>query len=104
MKIGKRIKSFREAHKLTQQELADSLGVNRTAIAQIENGGRKVSVHELVAFASVFGITVDMLAVAEDSDLDQRIESLKIDNLIEEAQAILKDVHNRMSRLRRLHG
>ena len=37
-KLSENIKTQRKAHKLTQQQLADYLGINKTSISKIERG------------------------------------------------------------------
>lgn len=44
MSVGENVKRLREAAKLTQQELADKVGVGRTYIAQIERGAKCPSI------------------------------------------------------------
>lgn len=41
------LKSFRETRRLTQQRVADAMGIRRDAVAKIEGGSRSVSVGEL---------------------------------------------------------
>lgn len=60
-----RIRSLRERLGLTQQQVADKLGVARSTLAQIETGQRKVSAVELVTFARIFGITCEELLDAK---------------------------------------
>lgn len=51
--LGARIELAREAAGLSQAELAEALGVDRTAISKIQSGTRKVSALELAAAARV---------------------------------------------------
>ena len=60
-KLGKRIKTLREAAGLTQEVLAEKLAVSRPAISQIEAGEREVSAGELLRVADVFQIPTDRL-------------------------------------------
>lgn len=57
--IGKRIKSLRESRGISQQSLADKLGVVRPTISQIENGTRALSVEELKKVSKIFGVSVE---------------------------------------------
>ena len=61
MSIGKNIKQLRLRLGLTQELLAEKLGMNRSSLVQIERGKRKVSVEELIKFASVMNVSVDHL-------------------------------------------
>jgi len=53
------IKKKREKFWLSQDELAQAVGISRVALSQIELGERKVQVSELINFARMFGVTVD---------------------------------------------
>ncbi|MEW6516690.1 MAG: type II toxin-antitoxin system antitoxin SocA domain-containing protein [candidate division FCPU426 bacterium] len=59
--IGKRIKSLRESRGISQQSLADHLGVVRPTISQIENGSRALSVEELKKVSEIFGVSVESI-------------------------------------------
>ena len=61
MFIGKRIKKFREKLEMSQQKLADLLGVSRQAVSQIEKGARKIYLEELIKLSEIFSITTDSL-------------------------------------------
>lgn len=56
------LRVYRELRGLTQQALADSSGVNRVQIANIEGGGRSGSVDTLKRLAGALGVTLDDLA------------------------------------------
>jgi transcriptional regulator with XRE-family HTH domain len=59
--LGQRIKQIRESLGLSQQALAEKLGVSRPSISQIENGERKVCAEELKRLAGIFNLSVDAL-------------------------------------------
>ncbi len=59
--LGQRIKQIRESLGLSQQALAEKLGVSRPSISQIENGERKVCAEELKKLAEIFNLSVDAL-------------------------------------------
>ena len=59
--ISLKIKELRIRAGLSQQKLADMLGVSRPTITQIEAGERKVSADELVKLSEIFNITIDYL-------------------------------------------
>ena len=68
-KIGKRIKKIREDKGLSQQILAERIGLNRVSLSQIENGQRTINAEEISKLAKFFNISSDILL-----DLDRDIE------------------------------
>lgn len=60
-KLNERIKNARKQLYLSQEYVANFLGVNRNAIIEIESGKRKVSAEELGKFSELFHITTDEL-------------------------------------------
>jgi transcriptional regulator with XRE-family HTH domain len=60
-KLGENIKILRKQHGITQQKLADLLGLSRPTISQIEIGERKLSADELIKLADIFNISVEYL-------------------------------------------
>ena len=59
--IGQRIKELRVKTGISQQKLADTLGVSRPTITQIEAGERKVSSDELIKLSEIFDCTLEHL-------------------------------------------
>lgn len=59
--LYERIKKARNDLHLSQDFVAKFLGVNRTAIVEIESGKRKVSADELGKFSDLFQISSDEL-------------------------------------------
>lgn len=57
--LGKRIADGREEASLTQAELAQAIGLDRTALVKLEAGTRKVSATELVAIAGALRRPID---------------------------------------------
>jgi DNA-binding XRE family transcriptional regulator len=53
--IGKALRSTREMHGLTQQELADRVKIHYTTIGKIETGDRGMSLTTFAKLASVLG-------------------------------------------------
>jgi len=59
--LGQRIKQVRGSIGLSQQALAEKLGLSRPSISLIENGERKVSAAELEKLAAIFNLSADAL-------------------------------------------
>jgi Zn-dependent peptidase ImmA (M78 family)/transcriptional regulator with XRE-family HTH domain len=68
--IAKRLRQARDEAGLTQQQVADWLGVRRPGVAEIEAGRRAVKTEELARLASLYGRSIAWLsgadALAED--------------------------------------
>jgi len=64
--INQRIKALRVNIGISQQKLADMMGVSRPTITQIEAGDRKVSSDDLVKLSEIFNISVDQLICLQD--------------------------------------
>lgn len=60
-----RISEIRKEKGLTQEDLAKSIGVSRTALTQMELGKRGIDVAELKALSSTLGFSVDALFANE---------------------------------------
>ncbi|MCD6107386.1 MAG: DUF4065 domain-containing protein [Caldisericaceae bacterium] len=58
-KLAKRIKALRGEAGLSQQELAERLGISRPTISQIENDERKITADELKKLADIFNVSSD---------------------------------------------
>ena len=54
--IGRRIREARERRDISQQKVADALGIPRTAVTNIESGARKVSTLELTKLGVLFSM------------------------------------------------
>ncbi|OCL26285.1 transcriptional regulator [Orenia metallireducens] len=57
----KRIRQLRKEFKLTQQELADKIGVNRATIAGYETKGMEPGYDTLSELARIFNVSTDYL-------------------------------------------
>lgn len=62
MKIfGKRLREVRKSKKLTQQQIADEIGVNRGSYSNWEKGKREPSFENLIKLADLLEVTLDWL-------------------------------------------
>lgn len=60
------IQSLRTERRVTQQELADAVGVTRQTIISLENGRYNASLVLAHRLARYFGMTIDELFVFEE--------------------------------------
>ena len=82
IKIGKFIVSLRKSKNLTQQELADVLGVTDRAISNWENGRRLPDISLLYPLSKALGVTINELISGEKIPEDKRMMTMET-NLIQ---------------------
>lgn len=71
--IGEKIKELRKQKKLTQEDLAKLLGLNRTTISKWERpGGSEPDIATIKKLADIFGVTTDYLLGHTDNPTKQR--------------------------------
>ena len=64
-KIGERLRKLRKYMGLTQEQVADILGLGRDAILRIEKGDRKIDLQESIDFSKLYSISMDELTAEE---------------------------------------
>ncbi len=63
--IGSRIRALRMERGLTQQRLADTIGVTLSTIGRIESGIKMGSIDLIVDIAFYFGVSLDYLILGK---------------------------------------
>ena len=93
--IGQRIRKFRKAHGLSQEELAEKVGISTTHMSHIETGNTKLSLQVLVDLALALEAKTDEL-LFYSSPSDKRECAAEISGLIDSCSAaqarLLKEV------------
>lgn len=84
LNIGNNIAFLRKQRGITQEELANELGVSAQAVSKWENNSSCPDVSLLTSIADYFGVTVDALLRAEenaiiDDVVNENIKSCRID-------------------------
>ena len=59
--LGKRIREERLKLNLTQERLAEDIGISTAYLGQIERGERSVTLDKLIPLANRLGVTIDFL-------------------------------------------
>ena len=59
--LGRRVKSARREKNLTQEHLADAVGISLSFLGHIERGSRKASLETLVKIANALSVSLDGL-------------------------------------------
>lgn len=67
MTIAERIQSLRKARGLSQEELAEQVGVSRQAVGKWEAGQSQPDLDKVIALSGFFGVSCDYLLKGEES-------------------------------------
>ena len=74
--VGTNLKFYRTMRHMTQEELAEKVGVSVSFCANIERGKKGVSMFALLDFADALGITVNQLLYARKAN--QQIDNIMV--------------------------
>ncbi len=67
--IGRKLKTLRKGKNLTQQDVANMLGLVRATISNYEVGRRTPHLSELRRFADLYGVTLDYFGVSQKDEM-----------------------------------
>lgn len=80
MNFGNKLKELRTGQKLTQQQLAERIGVAKSVISYYESGDRYPSYDVLVKIAHIFHTSTDyLLDISKDNVID--VSGLSIEDI-----------------------
>lgn len=104
--IGMRVRECRNEVGLSQEGLAEKLGMNRTNVANYEGGRVVPPGNVLLEMAELFGVTTDYLLVRTDDpngkapELDEKTRTLARDfqNMNSDAQDLMLSIAREMSK------
>ncbi|WP_415872119.1 LexA family protein [Acinetobacter pittii] len=72
--LGTRLKNLRKSKKLTQQQIADAIGVSKTSVIYWEKDENLPKHDSLMALAQILGVTSDYLLYGKENDsLDRNV-------------------------------
>lgn len=74
IEIGARILYNRKVQKVTQEQLAEIIGVKRTSIVQFEKGSQKISIDKLYLIAKALKIGIRELLPDVDTTLSDEYQ------------------------------
>ncbi|TCK67921.1 helix-turn-helix protein [Winogradskyella wandonensis] len=71
MNIGKALRDIRKGKKITQKELAETVGISNTYLSEIENNSRRPSIDILKKISDSLGVNILYLILKslEENDL-----------------------------------
>jgi len=93
---GDRIATLREEAHLTQQELADEIGIKRSALSHYEKSRREPTYDVLQNIANFFHVTTDYLLEKTDVPL---VNSPSTDTVKNNATISQQAIHKKLNKL-----
>ena len=95
--MGYKIKEVREARKMTQEELAEKLGIDTSLLDDLEAGKKECPVELVVQFSNIFGVTIDMLVLGKEHETS--LSAADRSHLKDEITTILAELEKLKGRL-----
>lgn len=80
--LGKRIREERVRLNLTQERLAEDVGISTAYLGQIERGERSVTLDKLIPLTNRLGVSVDFLLADYITVLDDDINLNRLNQLL----------------------
>src|SRR5687767_12498705 len=77
--VGRLVREERKAKKLTQDQLAEKVSLNRVSITNIESGKQKILLHTLIDIAKALEISPNKLIPKEEGKIDYEIIKAQLD-------------------------
>lgn len=93
-KIGQRIRKYRKACNMSQEQLAEKVGISVTHLSHIETGNTKLSLQVFVNIATALSVQTDeLLHDISENNLSAKQEILELfDTCSTRDTFILKDI------------
>lgn len=90
--LGKRIREERLRLNLTQEKLAEDIGISTAYLGQVERGERSVTLDKLIPLASRLGVTIDFLLSDYITSVDDDINLNRLKQLFQGKTAAEKEL------------
>lgn len=74
--IGQRVRNLRKARSLSQEQLAEKVGISTTHMSHIETGSTKLSLPVLANMAKALDTSCDELLFGHEPSTDRSIEKI----------------------------
>lgn len=96
--LGNRVRTVRRQHSLTQEQLAEKVGISASFLGHIERGTRVASLETLVAICNTLNVTPEHLLSASLHNFDSKMpeglseqERAKLSEFLRLAQDTLRN-------------
>lgn len=93
MKWNKRIKDLRIDHDMTQDKLAEALGVDAKTISRYEKGETEPTISTLIKIALLFNVSLDYITGLKD------VELIEEDTTVYDLEVIINKLNSIKDRL-----
>lgn len=92
--IGNNIRRYRKANHLTQEQLAEKVGVSTSFCANLERGGRSMSIPVLMKLADALHVSVDSLLRESSGPTNKHSDNICVllQNSPEDVSALAEDI------------
>ena len=96
--LGKNLRKYREANHLTQEQLAEKVGISYPFYANLERSGKGLSVYTLKNISEVLGVSMDCLLT--DNRPNECLENLivflrdKPDSFINAVDSVVRAIYD----------
>lgn len=74
MELGRRIKEYRSAAQMTQEDLAEKMFVSRQTISNWENDKSYPDIHSLLMLGNLFDVSLDILVKGDIETMKEKID------------------------------
>lgn len=71
MKLGEKIQQLRKEKQLSQEELAEKMGVSRQAVSKWESGSATPEIEKLIELSKLFGVSLNTLLQIEEQQQEK---------------------------------
>lgn len=78
MELGNRIREYRNAIPMTQEELAERMYVSRQTISNWENDKSYPDIHSLLMLSDLFDVSLDILVKGDIETMKEKIDKAEI--------------------------
>lgn len=90
LKIGQRIQQCRKSHGLTQEALAERMGVSIQMISNLERGKKAIRIDNLIRLCEILQVSSDYLLTGREGQKETQELQLKIKKLPSRERAAIE--------------
>lgn len=94
--IGERIRTIRESLNLTQEDVADRIGMRRTSITNIEAGRQRLPIDTLYNIAGILGVSAFDLLPENHPDKEVSKAFTELRKIEQKRLALINELKSKM--------